>query len=84
MTDIVKRLRMGLATPIELEAADEIERLCKSHERMAENAAAFAEAMSEKNAEIARLRGLLEIAPRLMSRAHQEYWEKKLREMPQQ
>ena len=27
MTDIVKRLRMGLATPIELEAADEIERL---------------------------------------------------------
>jgi hypothetical protein len=56
MSDIVERLRMGLATPIELEAADEIERLRRSYENMAENATVKSIEIERQDAEIERLR----------------------------
>ena len=63
----------------------EIERLRLENEKLAaamsSDGADACSALVVAEAELEQLRALLEIAPRFMSRAHQEYWEKKLREM---
>lgn len=56
MSDIVERLRNDWDCVPGDDAADEIERLRASCERAHLDSAAFAEAMSEKSAEIERLR----------------------------
>ena len=66
MNDIVKRLRKktvaGQAlfpTPLEIAAADEIERLCNANQDLVDERDIFKRALDKRDTEIERLRGLL-------------------------
>jgi hypothetical protein len=76
MNDIVERLRMGLATPIEMEAANEIERLTAAHDHQYAVAGTLLREAERANREIERLRGLLsdEVRPLLAAVAETQLW----------